>query len=65
MLDKNGVKMRTGDIVRITDAFFKNDNGLYFIENSPGDPNWCGRDHCLKKISKSGKISKAKHKHPL
>ena len=61
MLDKNGVEMRTGDIVRITDAFFKNDNGLYFVENSPGDPNWSGRDHCLKKILKSGKISKAKH----
>lgn len=31
------------------------------MENSPGDPSWCGSDHSLKKISKAGKISVAKH----
>lgn len=61
MLDKNGVEIKTGDIVEITGAFFKNDNGLYFVQHSPGDPSWSGRDHSLKRISKSGKISKAKH----
>ncbi len=61
MLDKNGVEIKTGQIVEITGAFFKNDNGLYFVERSPGDPGWCGSDHSLKKISKSGKISKAKY----
>lgn len=61
MLDKNGREMRTGDVVRISGAYFKNDNGLYFVENSAGDPNWCGSDHSLKKISKKGKISVAKH----
>ena len=60
MQDKNGIEMKTGDIVEITGAYFKNDNGLYFIDCSPGDPNWCGSDYSLKRISKSGKISKAK-----
>ena len=61
MLDKNGRNIKTGDVVRISNAFFKNDNGLYFVENSEGDPSWHGNDHCLKKISKKGKISTAKH----
>ena len=61
MLDKNGVEIKTGAIVEITGAYFKNDNGLYFVERSPGDPSWCGRDHCLKKISRKGKISTAKY----
>ena len=59
MTDKNGIEIKTGNIVRITGAYFKNDNGLYYVEHSPGDPGWCGKDHCLKKISKAGKISKA------
>ncbi|MDO4315126.1 MAG: hypothetical protein Q4C45_05065 [Oscillospiraceae bacterium] len=61
MLDKNGVEIKTGAIVEISGAYFKNDNGLYFVTHSPGDPSWCGSDHCLKKISRKGKISTAKH----
>lgn len=61
MLDKNGNEMKTGMIVEITGAYFKNDNGLWFIEHSPGDPCWNGRDHSLKKIGKTGKISTTKY----
>lgn len=61
MVDKNGVEIQTGQIVEIVGAFFKNDNGLYFVDSSPGDPSWCGSDYSLKKISKAGKISKAKY----
>ena len=61
MLDINGVEIKTGAIVEISGAFFKNDNGLYYVEHSPGDPSWCGKDHSLRKISKTGKISKAKY----
>ena len=57
MLDKNNREIKTGDVVRISGAYFKNDNGLYFVENSPGDVSWCGSDYSLKKISKKGKIS--------
>ena len=49
MLDKNGIEIKTGDIVEVAGAFFKNDNGLYFVEHSPGDPSWSGQDHCLKR----------------
>ena len=61
MLDKNGVKIKTGQIVEITGAYFKNDNGLYFVAHSLGDPGWCGAGYSLTKISKTGKISKAKY----
>lgn len=59
MFDKNGKEIKTGDIVEITGAYFKSDNGLYYVDNSPGDASWSGSDHCLHKISKRGKISKA------
>lgn len=61
MLDKNGVELKAGMVVEITGAYFKNDNGFWFVENTPGDPTWCGPDCCLKKISKFGKVSRAKH----
>lgn len=61
MLDKNGIEIKTGDVVEITGAYFKNDNGFYYVECSAGDPGWIGCDYCLKKISKRGKISKAKY----
>lgn len=61
MIDKNGREIRTGDVVLIEGAFFKNDNRLYFVENSPGDPNWYGGYYSLRKISKRGKISTAKY----
>ena len=60
MKDKNGIEIKTGMIVKISGAYFKNDNGLYYVDNSPGDPSWSGRDYSLHKISKAGKISTAK-----
>lgn len=60
MIDKNNRPMKTGDVVEITGAYFKNDNGLYFVEHTPGDPNWSGRDHCLRRIKRNGELSTAK-----
>ena len=57
MKDKNGVEIRTGDTVRINGAYFKNSNGLFAVTSCPGDPNWSGRDICLKRICKSGELS--------
>lgn len=54
MLDKNGIEMKTGMVVKIDGAYFKNDNGLYFIAHTPGDPTWCGSDYSLHKITKKG-----------
>ena len=61
MKDKNGVEMKTGDVVRITGAYYDNDNGLWFVDNSPGDPTWGGEDYSLAKLQKSGKLSTARH----
>lgn len=60
MNDKNNRPMKTGDVVEITGAYFKNDNGIYFVEHTPGDPNWSGRDHCLRRINRNGELSTAK-----
>lgn len=60
MNDKNNRPMKTGDVVEITGAYFKNDNGLYFVEHTPGDPNWSGHDHCLRRIKQNGELSTAK-----
>lgn len=62
MTDKNGIEIKAGMIVEITGAYFKSDNGLYFVANAPGDPSWSGRDYSLHKISKRGKISTAKNR---
>ncbi len=32
--DINGIEMKTGNIVEIKNAFFKNDNGIYFIAHT-------------------------------
>ena len=61
MVDKNGIEIRTGMIVKVSGAYFKTDNALYYVACSPGDPNWLGRDYSLKKICKNGKISTAKY----
>ena len=61
MTDKNGIEIKTGMIVEITGAYFKSDNGFYFVAAAPGDPGWYGRDYSLRKISKRGKVSTAKN----
>jgi hypothetical protein len=58
MSEFTGREFKTGDVVRISNAYFKNDNGLYFVIHSPGDPSWCGRDFCLRRVSKTGKPHK-------
>ena len=62
MKDKNGIEIKTGMIVEITGAYFKSDNGLYFVAHSPGDASWSGSDYSLRKISKRGKVSTAKNR---
>ena len=54
MQDKNGIEMKTGMVVKIEGAYFKSDNGLYFIAHAPGDPTWCGSDYSLHKITTKG-----------
>ncbi len=61
MLDINGIEIKTGDVVEIKGAYFKNDNGLYFVEHSPNEVGWCGSDYSLRKIKKNGQLSTARH----
>ena len=62
MLDKNGKEIKTGMIVKVSNSYFKTDNGLYFVERSPGDPTWLGTDYSLHKICRNGKISTTKYR---
>ena len=61
MTDRNGREIKSGDIVRISGGYFKRDNGLYLVTNTPGDPSWSGRDLSLKKINRNGSLSTAKY----
>lgn len=58
MVDKNGIELKTGDVVVVSGAYFKNDNDTYYIAHGPGDPTWCGKDYSLRKVCKNGKLSK-------
>ena len=60
MLDKNGKEMVTGCVVEIKNAYFKTDNGLYFVEKSPEELGWLGSDYCLLKLKRNGQLSTAK-----
>ena len=59
MTDKNGKEIKAGQVVLISGAYFKNDNGLWLVTNVPGAPDWHGRDICLQKIGKSGNAEHA------
>ena len=58
MIDKNGKEIKTGQIVKITGAYFKNDNGLFLVDRTPGVPNWSGNYCSLKRINRNGTLSK-------
>ena len=40
MLDKNGREIRTGDIVQVSGAYFKNSNGLFLVTSAEDTPNY-------------------------
>lgn len=61
LADKNGIEIKTDDIVIIKNGYFKSDNGLYKVSRSPGDENWTGSYHSLKKMNKNGTMSKSKN----
>lgn len=59
---ESGTKIRTGMVVRVSNAYHKKDNGLFLVTRTPGDPCWLGDYVSLTKISKSGKLSIAKYR---
>lgn len=58
--DINGALIQAGDIVEIKNAYFKNDNGFWFVEEDGTDESYLGKDLVLKKIGKTGKVSTSK-----
>lgn len=60
MRDKNGKILTTGQVVKIENSYFKCDNGLYFVERTPGDPYYIGTDLTLTGINKNGTLSKSR-----
>lgn len=58
MLDKNGHALKVGQLVKIENAYFKNDNGLWIVTRTPETRSWCGKDVCLHKAKKDGSLSK-------
>ena len=59
-LDKNGTTIQAGDIVEIKGAFFKNDNGFWYVDQDSTNPAYLGTGLTLYKIGKTGKISTSK-----
>ena len=51
MQDKNGREIRTGDIVRVSGAYFKTSNGTFYVSNLD-----TGRTLWLHRIKKNGEI---------
>lgn len=60
MKDRNGLEIHTGDIVKVTGAYFKRDNGTFLVTGSEEDPYWLGRGHTLIRITRNGNLSTAK-----
>lgn len=62
MKDKNGVEIRVGDAVQISGAYFKTDNGLYFVASSYESRGNLGTNLHLHKICKNGSLAISKNK---
>ena len=60
--DKHHTEIQTGCVVRISNAFFKSDNGLWLVVNASGNPCWTGHDLCLYKLRRDGKLSQTKYR---
>lgn len=60
--DKHHTEIKTGCVVRISNAYFKSDNGLWLVVHAAGDPCWTGNDLCLHKLRRDGKLSETKYR---
>ena len=59
--DKNGVLIQCGDVVLIENAYFKNDNGYWFVAQDGTNPAYSSSGLTMLKIGKRGKLSTAKY----
>lgn len=63
MNDKNGIELRTGQIVEITGGFFKADNGRFaIVETITGEgENGCWQQYSLRKVTKKNEFAITKY----
>lgn len=55
MVDKNGIELRLGDIVKTSGTYFTSDSGYWFVSSVSWDSVW------LRKIGKRGNISSSRN----
>lgn len=60
--DINNREIRTGDLVRISNAYNKSSNGIFIVTRTPGDPSWLGNYLSLLKVTNAGIPSTAKYR---
>lgn len=60
--DINNRAIRTGDLVRISNAYNKSSNGIFIVTRTPGDPSWRGNYLSLLKVTNAGIPSTAKYR---
>ncbi len=60
MKDSKGVEIHDGDVVRISGAYFKCDNGTYLVASTPADPMWNGKELSLRRIRRDGQFASSK-----
>lgn len=60
--DINNRAIRTGDLVRISNAYNKSSNGIFIVTRTPGDPSWLGNYLSLLKVTNAGIPSTAKYR---
>ena len=53
----NNTTFNTGDIVRVSDAYFTTSNGLFFVSDGNDSPNRRSGGIYLRRLNKSGKLS--------
>lgn len=62
MMDKNGIELKVGQVVKVEGGFFKADNGIFRIAHAPKNEDWSGSDYSLKKVNaKDFSDSKSKY----
>lgn len=61
MVDKNGVEMHIGDVVKVTGGYYASNNGLWIINEEPGVGSWCGDNYHMLMATKRLTISRRKY----
>lgn len=61
MVDKNGVEMHIGDVVKVAGGYYASNNGLWIIDEEPGVGSWHGDNYHMLMATKRLTISRRKY----